>query len=78
VSVPTTAVSAPRPRDRIRACLSQRHRVEQLTALIIVAIVQMLLDMHNYQALGYISIMGWVLRDIIIILLFAEEGGLAQ
>jgi hypothetical protein len=60
-------------RQRVTATVSQRHHVEQLTLVAITMGVSSLLELHMYQALGLFSVLAIGLRDILIVLLFAEE-----
>jgi hypothetical protein len=75
VTAQSRAVAVP-ARVRIRACLSQRHHVESLTLILIILVIQSLVELHEYSALGLISLLTVGCRDILLVLLFAEEEGL--
>lgn len=68
-----TARAVAPARDRIRACVSQRHHVEQVTIIAIVMIISSLMELHLYTALGIFSVVAIGCRDILVVLLFAEE-----
>ncbi len=73
------AVAPPAPaRERVRATLSQRHHVEMITLLFILMAIQTLAELHFYIALAVSSPLLIGLRDIVVILLFAEEEGFLQ
>lgn len=61
--------------QRIKGALSRRHHVEALALAVILMTIQALLDYHMYAALGIFTIVSIGLRDILVVLLFAEEEG---
>lgn len=58
---------------RVAACVSKRHHVEQLTLVAITLVISTLLELHDYSALGIFSVLAIGCRDMLLILLFAEE-----
>jgi hypothetical protein len=74
VNMPTARAVA-KPRERVRAALSQRQHVESLSMLAILMVIQSLVELHSYAALGFVTLLTVGCRDILMVLLFAEEEG---
>jgi hypothetical protein len=71
--------AAPAPvRTRVKAAVCQRQHVEQLSLVIITMVVSSLMELHAYTALSLFSVVAIGCRDILIVLLFAEEEGFAS
>ena len=62
--------------ERIAATLSRRQHVESLSMLALLLVIQSLIELHtSYGTLGFITVITVGIRDMLIVLLFAEEEG---
>jgi hypothetical protein len=60
--------------ESIRICMSTRHNVERLSVMLVLLMISMAVEMHvPYEWLGGGSMGAIGIRDIIVLMLFAEE-----
>lgn len=65
-------------RERVALCFTHKRQVEQLLLIFTFLVIEMLVEMRAYAALGPVTILMIGLRDMLILLLFAEEEGLVR
>jgi hypothetical protein len=73
VTGPQARAVTVKPRDRVSATLARRQHVEHLSLILVLMIIQTIAELHMYFAIGLVSALMIGSRDILIVLLFAEE-----